>query len=1524
MKLDRISFFLAIVLAAYALAGQAYGGFPAPGPGAQAPAADRRAAKPGVFQHLSSAAGAKKFSEDSIIVKFKPGATDAKKDDLHKRHGSKIAKKFDRLRMHHVKLKKGKAVEDALKEYRADPDVEYAEPDYVMKVQASPSDEFFGSLWGMNKINAPAAWDISTGSGSVVVAVIDTGIDYSHPDLSANIWVNPRETAGNGYDDDGNGYPDDIHGIDTFNSDSDPFDDHYHGTHVAGTIGAVGNNGAGVAGVNWNVKIMACKAFGSDGSGSISAIIGCLEYVKLMKDRGVNIVATNNSWGGAGYSQALYDAIALQPEILFIAAAGNDATNIDKGEFYPGGYDLSNIITVAATDSDDNLAGFSNTGDKSVHVGAPGTSIYSTAPGNAYQYLQGTSMATPHVTGLAALLSSTGKNWKQVKNLILSGGVPVQALAGKTITGSRIDAFNSIACSNRPLLVAQHLPARVVAGVPITLSVISINCGTPVGPVTVTLPGGGTMQLLDGGVAPDKVSGDGVFTGSWTPPGSGSYSFTITTPAASRSVVVPPVSVSFTATAAPPATVSDATVYAGLGENFSLSFSTTGGILPYSWSVASGTLPPGLSLNSATGEISGVTGGAGVYPLTLRVTDSLGISDSGSWTLVLNQGTRPGWPKTLVKRSEDYLSITSSPVFADLDGDGKQEIIVADLNAVYVFNESSLVAKYNFPPEVVISSSPAVADLFNDGRKQIIVSAGWPSLTAPIYVFDKTLNLLPGFPAGAFPTLNSSPGFVSSPVVADLNGDGKNTILVVCAPNNDHDGNYGKNVLVMVDPQGAVVPGWPVVSGAFSFPGNSQPAVADLDKDGKKEIVLLGGDGVLRIFHKDGNQIAGWVPVANGLSAWSPVLADFNGDGFLDIAVKQIHEVSGTYLQRVSVFDRTGRPLPGWPKDAEYNPNLQIIAADLDGDGSAELVASTGGPNWTGLTAYKGDGTTVPNWPVPSSNGWLSVNAAPVAGDLTGSGGQDILYSTFGMSGTFLWGYSGSGAPLYGYPKNATLQAEVRTSPALGDLDGNGRVDIAVKANDGTLHVWEAEEALPSLNLQWPMSGHDAQHTGTLPVASGANFSASPLSGTAPLLVSFTDSSTSSPVTWSWSFGDGAVSTQRNPQHSYTAPGSYSVTLTAAGPQGSATRTRAALITVTGPLALTSAELPAAVAGESYSQMLTATGGTSPYSWSVSAGNLPSGLALGASTGMISGTPAGAGSASFTIQVTDAVGASALKPLSLTVNTPLAIATVSFPNAWRGVDYSQTLVATGGQPPYTWSVLSGSLPTGMTLNGSTGEISGAAILSGTGFEIKVTDAGGHSATKPLNIGVNYYSHITIMTATTLPGGTAGASYSQKLVASGVPPYTWAFAENTPTASGGLPEGLSLDSATGTISGVPALPGAYVIYPQVTEASGEWASKRLQISVRDACGNTMLRSVDATGVATPFGTFGSMYNDMPGTRMQLRAGGYSGHMNLTKDLQVSLEGGYNCDYSSNEGSSQIIAGALKVSNGTVKIDKLRFR
>ncbi len=330
-------------------------------------------------------------------------------------------------------------------------------PNYQVKISATPNDRQLGDLWGMGEdgMNAKSAWDVSTGSSSVVAAVIDTGADYTHQDLAANIWTNPDEIPGNGIDDDHNGYIDDVHGINASTNTGDPMDDNSHGTHVSGTIGAIGNNSIGVVGVNWQVKIMALKFLDKNGSGSLSDAITAINYMVLMKNRGINIRVANNSWGGGGYSAALESAIAHARDagIIFAAAAGNESNDNDSSPSYPAGYEVENVVSVAAIDVNQNLASFSNYGATTVGIAAPGVNILSTIPGNRYAYYSGTSMATPHITGALALLfaSEPALTYSQAITRLYESGSDLGSLNGVVRTSRKANVARMLRSQTLPV-----------------------------------------------------------------------------------------------------------------------------------------------------------------------------------------------------------------------------------------------------------------------------------------------------------------------------------------------------------------------------------------------------------------------------------------------------------------------------------------------------------------------------------------------------------------------------------------------------------------------------------------------------------------------------------------------------------------------------------------------------------------------------------------------------------------------------------------------------------------------------------------------------------------------------------------------------------------------------------------------------------------------------------------------------------------------------------------------------------------
>jgi subtilisin family serine protease len=485
---------------------------------------------------------------DRVLVRFADDTAPALRNRAHAARRAAVRRRSRSVPgLDVVSLPPGTTVADALAAYAREPGVLYVEPDYQVRAEAIPNDPRFGELWGLHNtgqigryvgtpdadIDAPEAWEITTGSAGVVVAVLDTGTDLTHPDLVPNLFRNTPDCNLNGVDDDGNGWVDDCFGIDTYNGDSRPLDDHGHGTHVAGTIGAAGDDGIGVVGVSPNVTILSCKFLNNRGEGFTSDAVACFDYVAVMKSRGVGVVATNNSWGGGGFSTALLEAIETQRDlgILTVASAGNSGLDLDAFPQFPASFYAANVVAVAATRRQDLRSVFSNHGRRSAHLGAPGEEILSTYLGSAYRELQGTSMAAPHVTGTLALLAAQapGRAWWENRNLLLAGGDPKPDLAS-TITGRRLNARGALACAGVTLRTRlRPVPDEMTApvGLPLDLSALHVTCGSPAGDLDVTIaPSGATIPLRDDGIDFDQVAGDGIYSARWVPDTPGVYALT--------------------------------------------------------------------------------------------------------------------------------------------------------------------------------------------------------------------------------------------------------------------------------------------------------------------------------------------------------------------------------------------------------------------------------------------------------------------------------------------------------------------------------------------------------------------------------------------------------------------------------------------------------------------------------------------------------------------------------------------------------------------------------------------------------------------------------------------------------------------------------------------------------------------------------------------------------------------------------------------------------------------------------------
>jgi subtilisin family serine protease len=496
---------------------------------------------------VSAASGANRrhTQAGSILVGFRAGVSAPAQADILADVDARAVKRFARIRSALASVAPGTTAQ-AIRKLERDPRVRYAEPNFVLRAADLPNDPFMPQLWGLDNtgqtvnwtagtpdadIDAREAWSVSTGSPDVTVAVIDTGVDVSHPDLAANVWVNEGENCAgcrtNGLDDDGNGYVDDWRGWDFANGDSNPTDDNGHGTHVAGTIAAAGNNGLGVAGVTWSSRIMPLKFLGADGSGTTADAISAILYARA---KGVPIL--NNSWGGGEFSQALLDAIGQADASgeLFVAAAGNDFTNTDVEPFYPSSYDVPNILSVEAIDQFDRKAWFSNYGARTVDLGAPGTNIYSTWRGGTYRFADGTSMATPEVSGSAALAKAVfpGASGVGLKALLLRNVDPVAALSGTTRTGGRLNVDHAVRCAGSPQawIESPANGAELSAGQALEVRVLGALCGSPSG-VSVS-------ATLNGSPFPLDERGDGLYSATFVPQ-AGAVTLTVTATAGAAS-----------------------------------------------------------------------------------------------------------------------------------------------------------------------------------------------------------------------------------------------------------------------------------------------------------------------------------------------------------------------------------------------------------------------------------------------------------------------------------------------------------------------------------------------------------------------------------------------------------------------------------------------------------------------------------------------------------------------------------------------------------------------------------------------------------------------------------------------------------------------------------------------------------------------------------------------------------------------------------------------------------------------------
>jgi subtilisin family serine protease len=965
---------------------------------------------------ISALPGAsRKWVPGEVLVKFRSDTPRTKLDTVLAKASYKSARAYSSIPgLRHVKLADDGDAARAIAAYRADPSVEYAELNYIFTIDALPNDPRLNEEWSLNNvgqtsgqsdadIDAAEAWDTTTGSTDVVIGVLDTGVDYTHPDLSANIFENTVECDGDGVDDDLNGYVDDCHGIDAINNDSDPMDDNSHGTHVSGTIGALGNNGIGIAGVAWKVKILPCKFLGASGSGPLSAAITCLDYVAAMKARGVNVVATSNSWSGGPYIESLRQAIALQQQrgTLFIAAAGNSATEHSSGGVYPCDYESPNVICVAASTHTDTLAYFSDYGRRAVHLAAPGADILSTVPHAGYELKSGTSMATPHVSGAAALLKAQdpSRNWLAIKNLLLSGG-DKNAAGEATISGRRLNVNGSLHCTNssvvsRLLPVDDGLTVRAT-GASVALRMLSIQCSSPgSAPVVTVMPSGESITLSDNGTLEDAFAGDGIFNGKWVAPGPGTYTLTFNDGDSVQIVIDAELESGFPVKAA-----SDGwgifrgptvhTLVGNIDADPELEILRTGlsfGPL-YAWNHDGSTVPGWPSpvfgwpefpvLGNFTGtsdqlevfsavaysfkvtyegwgswragwprnSVSHIPGSTvdinndGIDEIFSEDTDGVG----SAWMEALSENGQPlsGWPR--FSPVSPVLSQLRTPAIADLDGDGQVELIGIDSNFIHVYHaDSSQVS--GFPLALQSIGYPAIGDVDGDGQLEIVTITRDAGLKLSIRIVSGD-----GVIERSIAT-SLTDASLTAPALADLTGDAIPEIVV--------QGDNG--VGVWRGSTGAALPGWPV-SLANATRGNSSPVVGDVDGDQQPDIIFSTRSatnpqvGTLHGYSRTGTlltHLPKTLPMGSGAV---PAIADIDRDGRNEVVVSGSYARNGSGLvDALWAFD-LGGPSSGAIEWGQFMHDAKHSGAYKSGQnlsGQAYLAVKTQG---TGRITSVGNG----------------------------------------------------------------------------------------------------------------------------------------------------------------------------------------------------------------------------------------------------------------------------------------------------------------------------------------------------------------------------------------------------------------------------------------------------------------------------------------------------------------------------------------------------------------------------------------